>query len=527
MLPTPDEYMNVHWGLAKAVDTEVDVNSYETGPYKVRKSYQYSISTKAGDCGAPMILLNSKLATRKIFGIHVAGLSGLGIGYAAAISQEDILEDLKLFKPQIISEPIIVDCEPEMGETFGDNRFRYLGTVDRSPSRSTVVDIVKSRIHGTYAEALTGPARLRPFIKDGEEVDPLAIAQRKFCTPDVFIENDTLSIIVDEYFSWYSAVSKKDVARRVFSIEEAIYGIENEDCFTSLASDTSAGYPMNLSKERNLKKELFTAEKYSEEWQEVMTEITFKVEAVIEKMRGGVRPVWLYTDNLKNERITLEKIDAGKARMFCGCPFILLVVTRMYFGAFTQHYMANRIENGSAIGVNPYSEEWDFLARKLSQFDITTPMVGAGDYSGFDASEKPQIHYLIGKGIDKWFRGNQEESLIREILFLEIYNSRHIIDYHVYEWDASLPSGSPLTSPVNTIYNHIAFRWCFYDCTGEIDTFNKNVYVIALGDDNVFAVSDRYREVFNEMTICASMAKIGLKNTIENKKDVDEKNIRT
>jgi hypothetical protein len=527
MLPTPDEYMNIHWGIAKANDKPVRVDSSETGTYYVRQTYQYNLSTKPGDCGAPMILLNNRLATRKIFGIHVAAHPDLGLGFAASVCQEDILADLALMPEQIVVEPVVVDIEPQVGDVFRDNRFRYLGQMKQTPSRSSNVDIVKSRLHSTYSKALTAPARLRPFSDSaGIIIDPLAKAQRKFCTEDVYIEQEPLELIVESYFSWYDQVCIRDVARRTFTLKEALIGLESEDCFSSLASDTSAGYPMNLSGTRNFKKELFSTERFSVEWDASVAELQLEIDSVLAKYKAGIRPVWLYTDNLKVERLPKEKVAIGKTRMFCGCPFVLLLITRMYYGAFTQHFMMNRIRNGSAIGVNPYGLEWDILARHLSTFDSGTPQVGAGDYSGFDASEKPQIHQLIGVGINNWYNGTPEETLIREILFLEVYQSRHIIDGEVYEWDSSLPSGSALTTPVNTIYNHIAFRWCFYDITKEITTFNDNVYVIALGDDNVFTVSPKYREVFNEMTICESMSKIGLKYTMENKQDIAVTNFR-
>lgn len=45
--------------------------------------------------------------------------------------------------------------------------------------------------------------------------------------------------------------------------------------------------------------------------------------------------------------------------------------------------MSTRIDNGMAVGVNPYSMDWDYLAEKLAS---KGDRVFAGDYSKFDSS---------------------------------------------------------------------------------------------------------------------------------------------
>lgn len=512
-------------GHSTAIDVEIPLSSNFTGDYKVRKSYKYMCNTGPGDCGSPMIVLNNRLTKRKIFGAHIAGDTNLNQGYASSLCQEDLLEDLTKFEEQYTSIPVPVDLVPECTAVLGDNRFNYLGEMTKTPSRINKVDIVKSNLYGTYAKPLTKVSRTRPFVKDEVEINPLDLAQKKFCTPDVYIDPLVLDKVGNSYWAWHDHVSTYDVSKNVFSIEEAIYGID-EDYFDGIASSTSAGYPMTVAGNINLKKELFLTVKGSDEWKIVMTEIEKLVDEAIDLMKKKIRPVWLFADGQKVERVAKEKADAGKCRLFCGNPFILLIISRMYYGRFSQHFMLNRVRNSSAVGVNPASQEWDTIARMLSEFDVGVAQVGAGDYKGFDASEKPQIHFHINEGIKKWYDDGVENNIIRDILFLEVTNSRHIIDGHVFEWVSSLPSGHFLTTTLNCIYNCYAFRWCWYRAFGSLKDYNDYCRLIVLGDDNAFSVGQRFRDKFNEMTIAPFMAEIGLTYTPEIKDTVATQKFR-
>lgn len=521
MLPV-QEGAHFYHGKAHAVDEELQVSSKETGTYSIRKSYQYDIPTMKGDCGAPMILLNNRIAKRKIFGFHAAGNSDLGIGFAAAICQEDILEDLALMNPQPILEvPDLV--EAEFGSVFDELNFTLLGTTSVTPSRNTYTDIVPSLLRNTYCKSDTIPAKLRPFESEGITIDPLHIAQKKYCKPDVYIDGELLEDVNNSYWIDYSRFSKFTVNKHLLTVDEILYGDAESEGINGIPSSTSAGYPMNTPNHENIKKRLFAENRETDDYIDALDEFKIKLAEYEELYKDGIRPYWLNTGNLKNERIVIEKALKGKARYFCGGPFYLLSLMRKYFGSFSQHFYLNRVTNGSASGVNPYSTEWDILAKKLSQFNPDEPMVGAGDYSGFDSSEKPQIHNAICDGINAWYDDGFENAKVRELLFLEITNSQHIIDGKVYEWFSSLPSGNYLTLVLNTIYNHIAFRLCFHDLTGITYDFSKYCYVIALGDDNVFAVHDDYKEIFNEMTLVASMEKIGLTYTTELKQEATTK----
>nr|UQB76011.1 non-structural polyprotein [Flumine dicistrovirus 45] len=311
----------------------------------------------------------------------------------------------------------------------------------------------------------------------------------------------------------------------MLTFEEAVLGIDNEPEFASISRQTSPGYPFNQEFHHGFQ---------NKEWwlgrdllydldREPCKQLRESVEIIISETKAGRRCRFVFMDCLKDERLPVAKVEAGKTRMFSSCPFDLLIVSRMYFGSFMLWYKKNRIHNGSAIGVNPYSEEWNHLGVKLSLFTLNKPAVGAGDYSRFDGSEKPDVHWGILNVINSWYDDGCDNQRIRRVLWLELVNSYHVCGDKVYAWSSSLPSGHPMTGIVNTMYNNIAFRYSWFIANNydlcSLTEFDKYVYMCAMGDDNVFTVHESYREIFNEMVMPRYMAEIGLTYTAENKNE--------
>lgn len=83
-----------------------------------------------------------------------------------------------------------------------------------------------------------------------------------------------------------------------------------------------------------------------------------------------------------------------------------------------------------------------------------------------------------------------------------------------------MPSGHPLTSMVNNMYNGIAFRYCWnraFEDQPEEGLFDNYCYLITMGDDNVFSVPQQYIEFFNEAILSKYMKELGLTYTKEDK----------
>jgi hypothetical protein len=156
------------------------------------------------------------------------------------------------------------------------------------------------------------------------------------------------------------------------------------------------------------------------------------------------------------------------------------------------------------------------------QFGVS--YIGAGDYSGYDKSEVALPHEYIVDEINHFY--DDEWAVARRTIIKELTHSRHIFRGVIYEWNGGMPSGHPLTSLMNCIYNHVAFRMCwkkmihdFEDLTDLGDNrFDDHVKLFVHGDDNVFSVSPKYNELFNPTFISQAMYDtMGLVYTSETK----------
>jgi len=507
------------YGTANARDKPLRCSAENIGTYHARDTYFYNGCTKEGDCGAPFFAMNSAITKRKIFGIHIAGSEEAAESYSGAIALEDLLEDLKLFDAQPELEEDPDDVTPQANiEPFSKGQFDEVAVVRPAPTRNFTTAIRRSRLFGAWGDAITAPALLRKDTDaKGNLIDPVALAQSKYCFPAVWFNQELIDQCRDVYYSHIVHVHTVKYEKRLLTIREAINGIETELESNGIAASTSAGYPMNVQGKPNRKKWLFEYGREGEIFEQRLEQITSDVEHVENKYKNNIRPSWFFTDCLKDERRPLAKVASGSTRMFSGCPFYYLIIFKKYFGTFVLESIANRVRNGSAVGMNPYSADWNALAQMLTKFDTVGSSVGAGDYAGFDGSEKPRVHYATLDIINRWYGDSIENQRIRSLLWLDLVNSRHIMDGVAYEWSSSLPSGHPFTIWANNMYNEMAFLMCWSKLGGDLDKFYENVYLCRCGDDNIFTVHPDYREMFNEITICAPMKELGLTYTTETK----------
>jgi hypothetical protein len=489
-------------------------------PYVIRNGYRYMATTMPGDCGSLFTLCSSHSNARKILGIHAAGNPD-GYAYATAVFEEDLIEVLSLFEEQVSVE-IEVGNFPQCTLPFINTSLSPLYKHTHRIPRPIKSSYHKSPLYGKVCPVTTAVSKTKPYYENGVLIDTLDIALDKYCKNKAYVPQDILRPITEQLYDDLVHSSSVAPDKRILTFEEAILGIENDPIFGSISRTTSPGFPFTHNAKNKGKGKthwLGTGIEF-----DLTTEACQELKAdclqVLEDAKKGIRHEHIFADNPKDETLPKEKVAAHKVRLFNACPLVLLIVTRMLFGSFTRWYAANKIFNGSAIGVNPYSIDWELIRQQLERFGSGFTK-GAGDYKTFDGSEIPQIHLECLEVIQKYY-GEDGYSRARYVIFLELINSKHINGNIVYEWPSSLPSGHPLTTIINNLYNHFCFRYCWlashkYDlsCLPE---FTAHVYLIVLGDDNVFSVSLEKIDIFNMLSIEENMKKIGMVYTSDDKK---------
>jgi hypothetical protein len=476
----------------------------------------YASRSVFGDCGAAVYLENcGATMQRQIVGFHVAGSDEESIGCAAVITQEMLHKAFDMFSPaQDVSLPDV-----EIGDvgTLAYQGFQVLAAT-KPMNMCRKSSLVRTPIIYPTTDA---PALLYP--KKG--VNPMEVALKGYAGSVTTLCSDKLAeCSVAAFAPFFGATDK--CRRSVVSVEDAIRStIDNK----GISRSTSTGYPyctLNIGK-----KDLWGPDGEYDFTSKAHKELVEDINVHIDMARRNERGLHIFADFLKDEIRPIEKVIAGKTRLISACPVLYNVLCRMYFLDFINAVQSTRIINGVAVGTNPYSE-WTILANALLRKGNN---ILAGDFSGFDKSQIPQILWSLVDRINEWYDDGPENAQIRRVLWLEVVNSRHVggdgsKSDVLYAWHKSLPSGHPLTTVINSFYNLTALACCWYEWANKHMPFDIwrsyrfHVKCIVYGDDNLISVSDTVRlfaEPFDQRAVTKYMALIGLDYTSE-KKDGSE-----
>lgn len=494
--------------------------------YKLIRSMNYDGSFNTGDCGSLIFSRSGNFQNRCIAGMHVAGGSGTGVG--TIVSQEmmqDMLNQFNdhfgIFEEEELPPPEIKHLSIPHGNIMSAGMIT--GSLKwNSPSTSKIrKSLLYGKVGNTYGDKKK-PAIMHPFYKEdtGELIDPMLKAVSNYGLRPPCIDDDVLREASQSYRDLVLKETENYLQeRRALTLLESLHGFGS---LKSISSSTSSGFPLNLPGIMDIKKEYFKA--YNEKSFDISDKIYEEIKREFERYQNmynqNKRPFWLFIDFLKDELRKVEKVQNGDTRMISGAPFYLMIFFRMYFGTFMDAFFESNYKIGSAIGLNPYSENWDMVARRLKQFGKSDGInkVLAGDHSKFDAHLNTGIMNEVLNIINEWYNDlGSHNHKMRCFLWAEITNSKHHCNNELMIWFFSMPSGNPMTALINTMSNNIIIRACWIEADLHIMSFNSKAYVIALGDDIAIAVSQDVEEYFNEFTLPDLMKRIGFDYTLETK----------
>jgi len=466
-----------------------------------------------------------------VLGVHVAGTNSPlpffdSKGYATIITKQEIENCLDSFKAKDTLGPVF--DQKVMAESQENFLFGCYPVVGKSvfsttpPGKSVLIKVPE--LYECMGPSTKKPAYLAPFNNpDGERINPFKKAITKYFKNQVYL-NDTLVKICSRHaFNDLVKTSKIDVDKKILSFEQAVSGIHDEEFLDGVPRGTSAGFPKvkTKSSDKKGKKEWFGDCNDYEFTSEACEELKIEVNELLERAKRGERTSNIFMDVLKDELRPNAKADQGKTRLISAAPLHYTLAVRMYFLTFCQWIMKNRINNGIAVGVNPYSKEWHKIVQKLQQ--VGNSMI-AGDYGGYDSTQAMQIGQEILKFINEWYDDGEENARIREIMWLDLYSSTHICGDIIYQWVLGLPSGHPLTTIVNSIYNKILIRMAYVNSAGRrfsaLEDYSSNVREMVYGDDNVIAVAPQAQSFFNMQNISDAIAEFGMEYTDETKSGI-------
>ncbi len=484
----------------------------------------YSMPTKAGDCGQLLHCNSSTVRGGRIVGMHIS-TNGVNTNYSQVVTMEDIERAVQDFPGSAQCEGVLAHLNAS-DATQMQSGFMNVGTITPLPQASKSC-ISKSTLHGLIAEPTCKPAHLKPFTnKDGELVDPLAKGVNKAGVTCGIIDKPTLKIATTDV---KLRIAENHVAEppaiRVLTYEEAVKGIEGNDLFQPINRSTSPGYPWCLERNGAPGKTKWIGNGEYDFTSPDALKLREAVDDLIEACRTDQTRDIVWIDTLKDERRPIEKVDEGKTRVFSNGPMHYNIAFRKYFMGALAHIRHNRIYNGIGVGLNVWSNEWNFLAEYLTANSQT--MID-GDFSNYDGTLSDQIMWEAFEVLHSLYDDGPENYTIRKNLWYYACFATRICRDKVYQCTHSLPSGFPATAEVNSIYQLIAFR-CIYlklarihnPSVANMACFNKFVRLIIYGDDNIVSISEEIIAWFNMETIKDAFKKY-LNMTYTNPQKTDE-----
>ena len=507
---------------------------------QVNHTWTYFGSTNAGDCGAPVII-NNNFCSRKIPGIHMGArvTSNGNQGLAQTITQEMLNNALKKvpFECQCYTELDLPIFEIPIDEvTSGSvplNEGLYVhGTTEKHTKTGGGTKIIPSPLYGLF-EPKTMPTSLRPI----NGIDPMNKGVKKFGKEVPLIDPELLEpCIADVANNLVLNVTRRDIAKykRVLTYEEAVIGVPEDEFLAPINRSTSMGFPYVFDhSDLRGKRRAFGDDEWTLD-SELALKVKEDVDFLEQKCKLGIQTNVYWSDTLKDERRPIEKVQAGKTRVFCGGPVHMTILFRMYFLGFAAWIMHNRNSNEISTGTNVYSEDWSEIVRKLASRGRSGKKVNvaAGDFGNFDGSLSSQVLWHMLDLINEWYDDGPENARIRHTLWMHIVHAIHINGNVVYQCTHSQPSGCPITAILNSIYNSIVIRVVYLICardyglqTGDysfanMEKFNRYCACVSYGDDNIIAIADSILVWFNQVKITAAFLTIGHEYTDEAKSGV-------
>jgi len=497
----------------------------DTSTVRVRLFYCYAMETQGGDCGGVVVAFDPRF-NRKVVGIHMAG-GALGNGYtaaAAAVSQEFIkhLTDKMQWrhKSSFFDGDVPVDNPADAiikeDGTIGFDR-PLDGLVLYGKAHSRVHSAKVSTISASPVHNICGPVLKRPayLVKcqnaQGVEVDPLQLAMLKVRTPSYLVDRTALRVAAKHVADMINGIDHEKDARTL-TFDEAVQGIAGDERYPAINRSTSPGY--GWAKKGKGKTFYLGTDKFV-----VRPEVRELYESTLAGLRSGKRAGLYWTDTLKDELRPIEKVEAGKTRLFSAGEMVLTILLRQFFMGFNAHMARNAIVVESCVGVNPYSQDWTAIAVKLQRYGRN---VVAGDFTNYDGTLPADGLWAVLDVINEFY-GDSEDNNVRALLWVEIVNSVHIQGDTVYGWTHSQPSGCPFTSVLNSVFHSMlvriayllsARRYCPEKAT--LANFNRLVSHVNYGDDDVTNVSVE-ADWFNQITMAEAYATFGMTYTDESK----------
>lgn len=539
----PDTYVD---GIWKNEEGEVDRESFKLhGSREIESkkakffgvTYNYPGPTFEGLC---MMALVTRTRGPVIAGFHLAGRTNQSYGAAGTLLKSQLDSAIAALRAkgvlechstgEMVTKKYGIDFTPSksippssavnflanaedgtqpVGIVFGEHPLgtrTFQSGVKKSPiSDSVLKHTGLPRIHGK-------PSGMNSWTHWQRDLSLMSIPRGRFRPSIMKQARDDYACMVDEFFETHPDMLK---LVHPYSKDAILAGIDGVNSVDRIDLSTSMGFPINKQKrnfihesEREVPGITCPLDVDDQFWEEV--------ERMEECLANGERVFTVFRGNLKDEP---TKFTKKKVRVFAGCEFAFLCLTRKYYLSLIRVIQSNWEHFECAVGINAHGKDWTKLADNLTRYGDERMI--AGDYAAFDKCASPEAMLAA---FDQLIRIAEKAGFTERQLCIMRGIATEIC-LPVYEFNGVLlqmfgsnPSGHSLTVIINNITNSHYLRYSYYVIhEGEkVPLFNRVIALMCYGDDNAMGVADSETE-FNHTRVSEELAKVGIKYTMADK----------
>lgn len=533
--------------IFKSPEGEVDIDQFKLlGTKKIESksatflgaTYHYPRPTFEGLC---MMALVTCTVGPVIAGFHLAGKTGQSLGAAGHLTKTQLdaaIADLEAkgvlschssgdfltekyginYTPKNTTPPssavnYLADSDDgvqPIGLVFGEHPLgtrTFKSGVTKSPiSDSVTKHMDLPRIHGK-------PQGMNSWVHWQRDLSLMAIPRGNFRPSIMLKARDDFTQMVDKFFG-----RRPEMLELVhpYSKDCVLAGIDGVNSVDRIDLSTSMGFPVNKQKKNFIHPSERTVLGISCPL-EIDDQFWSEVERMENELAEGRRVFTVFRGNLKDEPVKFTK---KKVRVFAGCEFAFLALTRKYFLSIIRVIQSNWVDFECAVGINAHGSDWTRLAEVLTKYGSERMI--AGDYAAFDKSAAPEAMLAAFDQLIKIAAkaGYTERQLtIMRGIATEICLPVYELDGVLLQTFGSNPSGHPLTVIINNIMNSIYLRYTYYvihENDKDVPLFSDVIALMCYGDDNAMGVDEREKD-FNHTRVSHELAKVGIKYTMADK----------
>lgn len=497
---------------------------YSEGEYNfISHGLEYAADTRVGDCGAPLVVQTGSVGS--IYGIHccgsITGTKGLSvfvprdfldsqIDFNASIGDTSIVEDQIVdIQPSVFKKSALLHKSVPQGACviYGSRScvISSKSHVERTPVANFCEEELK------YEQTHDKPL-MRGKLVDGQWVDPWVLNATK-CVQPAMITTD-IKLPARNYYLQILPLLK--YMRKPLTLSQSLNGIDGVLGFNRIPMSTSAGAPWHEAKSHLVIQGEPTGE--HKVCYFLKPEVKEMYDKMLSLLKGGERCFPVFMSHLKDEPTLWKKCRAGKTRVFSGCNFAFSLIVRQYFLPIIEALKSDPFLSETAIGVNSVSEDWAKFYHYLTEFGLDRLI--AGDYEKFDKKMIAEITLAAYHILIRFAQASELYSPedIRVMYALATDLTYPLIDHHgdIISFYGGNPSGSPLTTILNSIVNSLYIRIAYRDSGNPLASFKRFVNLTTFGDDNAMGVGKTIQP-FNHTVIQRELAKYGIVYTMADK----------